>query len=108
MITPVQSNLNSSQSFGSLNVERIRVPRKSNDSVSFTGNPVAGGARKATGFMKNGFEAVKKKFNNVMHSKFVEGAKKNIQKFFKNSVEFVRNIPKKISEKFHNLKNKKA
>lgn len=101
MITPVQSNINNSQSFGSLSVERIRVPRKSNDSVSFQGNPFKGGVKKTTGLFTRGLEAVKKGFKNVTHSKFVEGAKKNIQKFFKGAVDFVKSVPEKISKLFH-------
>lgn len=40
MITPIQYDINNPPAFGSLTVERIRVPRKSNsvDSTSFSGN----------------------------------------------------------------------
>lgn len=107
MITPVQSNINNTQSFGSLNVERIRVPRKQNDSLSFAGNPVSGGAKKGTGIFKKGFEAVKKAFSNVIHSKFVQGTKENVKKFFKGAVDFVRSIPKRISGLFKKFKKDK-
>lgn len=111
MITPVQSNFNNTPSFGSLNVERIRVPRKSNSNINFEGNPVSSDTKK-TGFLKKAFDSVKNGVNKIIHSKFVQNikknAKKNIKKFFKKSVAFIRSIPGKISEKFKNLKNKKA
>lgn len=117
MINQIQSNYGKAQAANSLNnsmnVERIRVPRRANtmDSVSFSGRFTATVQKKAG----NIFEAVRTNFGKLIHSKFAQTIKKGalnakdaVLGFAKRAIENIKKVPKFIGEKISKISHKKA